>query len=413
LAIAQVAIAEPAGTMTLGDAYRLALRQSEQVMIALANRDLADATYTSALTIMGPNASVRSSAFYQNEAEVLVTPGQPAVVAQPAYNWATQATLTQPLFRRQIFDARTAGRIGIQASEASLVRARQQLMFDVTQAFIDVLRKRQQIVIAQESIKRAETQVESAKKRIKAGGELPTAELLAQLDLDRAQTLVNSALGALAASDSKFERLVGVRPPENLVLPSTPAVPADPQMVETSKQQRPDVLALHYVTEQARATVSQLQGRIFWPTLDLTLQASYYLTPTAAFPSYGIQGTLVLPLFQAGDEWMQVKLQRQRVRLAAANESFLRRQVGDDVRLAFARLRTAEKALAIANEQFKTATKNYELVSNQFKFGVAKALDAVTAQAAVVEAETNKILATYDREEASYQVLLAEGKLSL
>jgi outer membrane protein TolC len=413
LAIASAAVAEPAGTMTLGEAYRLALRQSEQVMVAIANRDFADTMHTGALTIMGPSATVRSSAIYQNEAEVLVTPGQSPVLQQPQYSWATSAALTQPIFRRQIFDARHAGELGIESSEAALVRARQQLMFDVTQAFIDVLRKRQQLVVAQEAIKRAEAAVESAEKRIKAGGELPTAKLLAQLDLERAQTSANTALGALAASDSKFERLMSTRPPENLVLPATPAIPADPRMVETSQMHRPDVLALHYATEQARATVSQLQGKIFWPTLDLTLQAAYYLTPTAAYPSYGLQGTLTLPLFQTGDEWIQVKLQRQRVRLAAANESLLKRQVGDDVRAAFARLRTAEKALAIANEQIKTANDNYKTVSNQFKFGVAKALDLVTAQAAVIEAETNKLLATYDREEASYQVLLAEGKLSL
>jgi outer membrane protein len=413
LAIASAAVAEPAGTMPLGDAYHLALRQSEQVLIAIANRDLADTTYTGALTVMGPTAVVRSSAIYQNEASVLVTPGQPDQRVQYQYTWGAQATLTQPLFRRQIFDARHAAEIGIQSAEAALARSRQQLMFAVTQAFIDVLRKRQQLIVAQDAIKRAELEVDSAVKRFKSGGELPTAELLARIDLDRAQITANAAIGALASSDSVFERLVGTRPPEHLVLPATPSIPADPDMVTNSQANRPDVLALHYATEQARATVSQLQGRIFWPTLDLSLQAGYFLTPTAAFPSYGIGGTLTVPLFQTGDEWIQVKLQRQRVQLAVANESFLRRQVGDDVRIAFARLHTAEKALQIADDQIKTANKHYGFVTNQYKVGVAKALDLVTAQAAVVEAETNKILATYDREEASYQVLLAEGKLSL
>jgi len=405
---AGVAHARPA-SMSLDEAYRLALTQSEQVTSALANRDLADALHTGALTIMGPSVYGTVKGVYENGQTVV---GQPAQILKYG---EVDVVATIPLFRRQIFDARRATALGTAGAEEQLRRARQQLMFDVATAFIGVLRNRQQVAIAQAAVKRAETQLQSATNRVKAQAALKTAELLAQIDLQRAQTQVNTAIGALHLAESSFERLMGVPPPEALVLPPTPPIDGERDLIELSRRQRPDVRALHLFTQQSQATVSQLQSRIFWPTLDANFLGTYQMLPEGGIPGFTLYGTLTLPLFMTGDEWVQVRLQRQRVRVAAANESLLRRQVGDDVRQALSRLQTAKSAMEIAAEQLKTATKNYELVSSFYKLGApgTTLLELVTAQAAVFEAETNRVLASFDREQAVYQLLLAEGKIDL
>jgi outer membrane protein len=404
---ATTAAARP-GTLTLGEAYRQALAQSEQVQVALANRDLADVQHTGALTIMGPTAVLRATGTYQS---VPPYAGQPPTTFEGGQ---LDATLTQPLFRRQIFDARRAASLGVSGAEEQLKRARQQLMFDVATAFIGVLRARQQVVIAQGAVKRAETQLQSATTRFKAGAALKTAELLAQIDLNRAQTQVNTAVGSLRAAESILERLTGIAPPDNLVLPTTPTVESDADSIERSRSQRPDVRSLHLLTEQAQATVSTLQGRLFWPTFDVVVNGGYFMFRTQGeIPYFYLFGNLNVPLFQTGDEWVQVKLQKQRVRLAAANEALLRRQVGDDVRQAYARMQTAQKAIEISIEQLRTANQNYQAVNTNYKAGTATVLELVTAQAAVFEAETNKVLSSYEKELATYQLLFAQGKIDL
>jgi outer membrane protein TolC len=248
---------------------------------------------------------------------------------------------------------------------------------------------------------------------------LETQVLLAQIELNRAQTSLNAANGVRLRQESGFERLVGHPPPDVLALPPTPAREAIESAVSRAPEDRADLRSLRYATLEARAVVSQLQSRILWPTLDAVFQGGYIVEaqsgpgPDFRFPTYGISGVLSVPLFQTGDEWIQIRLQKQRSYIAAYQESLLRRQVGDDVRQAVARLETADKAIEIAIEQQSTAQKNYQAVSNQYKLGRATELDVVTAQGAVFEAESNRTSAQYERELATYQLLFAEGQIRL
>ena len=406
--------------MQLGEAYRLALQQSEQVHIAASTRDLAETTYTEALTAMGPNIIVSSRGVYQNRAVGVNAPGEPSTGVLQPYYFNANVTLTQPIIRRNVVDVRRAARIGIQSADQSLQRTRQQLMFDVASVFIAVLSARQQITISQSAIRRAETQVQNAAGRVKAGGALPTATLLAQIELNRAQTSANTALGNLRAQESDFERLVGVRPPENLVLPPTPKYGEAAEALRTAPMQRADLRALRLTTLQTKATVTAIQNLIFWPTFDVNLFAGYTIQSTSngvpadyRFPIYGVSGVLSVPLLSGGHEWTQLKSQRQRVSISADQESFLRRQISDDVRTAIARLETAVKSIEIATEQQRTAQKNYDLVSTHYKLGVSTLLELVTAQQAVFEAESNKALASYERELSTYQLLFAEGNITM
>lgn len=418
-----LASAAPGGSLSLGDAYRMALAQSEQVQEAVANEHIAEATYTDALTVMGPSISASASATYQNAAQGTNVQSAPQVGLQPPYNAQFILSVKQPLFRRYVFDMRRAGRYGINSADAAIVRVRQQLMMDVTTAFINVMQARAQLTIADGAVKRAELQLQSAVTRVKAGGDRPTAQLLAQIDLNRAQTELNTADGQTKLLESQLQRLIGVPPPENLTLPPRPRTDSIADALDQSRK-RDDLRSLHYATLQALANVSQLQGRILWPTLDLGLGAGVILTANSGyhpgmnardfrFPTAGIVGTFTVPLFQGGDEILQVRMQRYRASLAAAQEAFVWRQAQDDVREANGRFENAQHGIDIANEQQKAARENYRLIAVHYKLGVVTLLDVVTAQAAVFEAETNRVVADYASELATYQLLFAEGKIQL
>lgn len=406
--------------LSLSEAYDLALRTSEQVQVAVGNRDIADTTYRQQLTMVSPTIAGVLTGRYQNNAKAQPTPGvTPGLGLQAPYQVSALATIAQPVFRRAIFDARRQAALGIEGAEQSLLRAKQQLMFDVATVFIGVLEARTQVIIAQGAVQRGEQQVKSATDKKNAGAALVTAVLLAEIELNRAQVSVNSAEGALKVQQSQFERLVGVAPPGVLTLPPTPSQKALTEAMERAPNDRADLRALHFATLQSRAVVSQLQAQILWPTLDINFQGGYIVTALSSspndfrFPTYGVFGTFTIPFFQAGNEWINVKLQKEHTYVAAYQESLLRRQVGDDVRQALASLETANKAIEIATAQQETAQKNYELVSLQYRVGKALSLDVLTAQAAVFEAETNRAQSQYQRELATYQLLFAEGKIKL
>ena len=115
----------------------------------------------------------------------------------------------------------------------------------------------------------------------------------------------------------------------------------------------------------------------------------------------------------AGDEVLPARLQQRRARIADFNTSMQRRVIGDQTRRALARLETARRSLEVATELLKIATQNYQTVATQYRLGAVNQLNLVTAQNAVFEGETNKALAQYELELATYQLLFAEGRISL
>ena len=151
-------------------------------------------------------------------------------------------------------------------------------MFTVASLFIDTLQARQRLVIAEGAIERARGQVQSASNKVKAGGALKTAELLAQIDLQRALTQRNTAVRDVRTIESQFQRYVGAPPPATLVLPPTPNVdaPDDPALRHDS---RPDLRAQRLLVEQNEATLSQYKARLFVPTLDLVPFVSFLVYP--------------------------------------------------------------------------------------------------------------------------------------
>src|SRR5207244_5136653 len=97
----------------------------------------------------------------------------------------------------------------------------EQLRMDVATAFISVMRARQQRQVAKAAVERATAEEESASARVAAGGALRTAALQASIDRRSAELLQVAAEKDLAALELDFQRLVGVKPPDDLKLPAT------------------------------------------------------------------------------------------------------------------------------------------------------------------------------------------------
>jgi outer membrane protein TolC len=330
----------------------------------------------------------------------LIVPGEQVVVG---------ATVSQPLFRRPLFPSRTAGRLGVESNQATLARTHEQLMMDVTSSFIGVLRSRQQIRLAESSVKRAEALLQNISARVKVGAGLKAAELLASIDVSRARVQLASAVGEEHNQEATFERLMGISPPEKLVLPTTPAPAPSTTAV------RSDLRALHFSGLQSLATEDVLRGRLFWPTLDAQGAVSY-TAPVGVLTDplvWTATANLTVPLFQGGDEWVQLRLQKYRTETTVLQEKALRTQITEEIRRAEIHIDTVAQTLKLAEEQVQVAQQNYNLVVTQFRLSAISFLEVANAQSALTEAENLLLVTGYERELAAYQLLFAAGQLAL
>jgi outer membrane protein TolC len=407
--------------MTLSEACSRAFAISEAVQTAEQTVGEARAKYRGALTLIGPQIALRAGGSLQNveyETNLVTDPmtgmlTTQRTIGQPLLGLTAGATLVQPLFRRSVFPARTAARHGIDASEATLERTREQLTLDVTEAFVAVMQAREQLHVAESSVQRSESILTMARARIKAGGSLPSAEPLAWVSVEAAQVRQARAIGDVRQNEATFQRLVGVAPPAKLVLPATPSPATLEQSLDVARR-RADLKAAGSAILQSRALEGSLAGNILWPKLDLT--GSYAYNFPAVFDvvhAWNVSAVLTVPLIQSGDEWTQLKLQRFATEIATLDRSLLDKQVTEQVRRASAEVEVATQVAQLAEKQLAAAQQYFELIQRQLKLGAVSFLEVTIAQNTLSDAESQRVQTAYERDLAIYRLLFATGALKL
>lgn len=405
----------PPHGLTLAEAYALARARSERVQ--LADQAVADAEVklTETWTQVAPQATAQGDALVQNEI-VLVTEKADGTTTtrfvQRGQQFRASGLLVQPLFRKGFLSDRAAASLGVEAAQADAARARQRLMLDVAGAFIGLLRARQQVQLAQGSVRRAAAQVEASTGRVKAGGALKTALLQANIDLRRAQIQLVAAQRDARQLSASFERHVGIGAPAQLTLPSTPSVPAPGDAFRAARD-RTDLVALRRRMRQSLEQEGQVRGRGVWPTLDAQASAGYFYPADLAPFSWRATLVLGLPLFLGGSEYTRVRQQQIQTEIFRLQAEQLARDIAEEVSRTLAAYQAADEAAKLLEQQVRDAQENYALVGAQFKLGAVTFLEVTNAQSALTEAENLRLVAIYDREGAAYQALYATGTLGL
>ena len=398
--------AVPSGKLTLAGAYELALARSERV--ALAERAVADADidWSEKSTEMAPTLDATATAYEQRErviGGVVFTPGQQFVGA---------VTLDQPVFRKGFFDSRAGGKHRYDSARAALVRERQLLAHDVAAAYIDVLKFRRLLELAHSSVTRATSQRTFAAGRVKAGQALKNAELLAVIDVKRAERQEVNAQRDLAAAEVAFERIVG-RPPPDLERPPMPSLPERANGLELAKR-RGDLAALELGVVAAEDEEAAAAGKRLWPRFDLNANVQY-LNPDVldTTVNWQIIGVLTIPLLQGGREYTELSRRENATHVAQLQLDQNTKVVIEEVELAALQNQTAARASELAKEELDAAKEHYDLVDKQVRLGAITFLEVTNAQAVLVEAENAYEAATIDKLRAAYDYLYAIGALEL
>ena len=407
--VAQAPAADEASTatsLTLAEAYRLALTQSERVQITTrqveSERLLRRATRDTIL----PTATITGSANLRRE---IVSND---VVIQNGRELGVEGRLAQPLFRRGALSSLRAGEYGIEAARDTSLREQETLARDVASAFIGVLRTRKLIELAKVAMARAQEQYDQAAARAKSGNALRNPELQARVDLKRAaQQAVNAKRDALVA-DALFLRLVGSAPPAQLVLPAEPTLPpVDQALVQARK--RADVRSLETRFAEASTSAEAAQASRWWPRADVVGTIQYF-TPSFGGRNYewNVLGTLTIPVFEANQHTV-VATRNNETRLAELEYQAQLRIVDEEVAAAAAQVTGSQEAETLAAEQLEAARDLYKLVDKQFKLGAVTYLEITNAQAVLVEAENTYEVSRMARVAAIYDYLYAIGTLDL
>jgi outer membrane protein len=450
--------------LTIDDAVAVALATNRSLVLAQENLLRATGRTSEARAALNPTLGANAtytrlsqgqSANIGGASVTLINPDQPTI----------GLTATLPIDIAGLLRTATdQARFQEIAARLDINRTRNQIVLDVKSAFYDALRAQALVAVATENLQNSLDRLDDANKRYRAG-------VVARFDVLRAETDVLNAQQSLISARSQVSLAIaslnnaigldinapvqvkeagavaeppGVAPPQPAGPPAPAAkppagepAPTRPQVPEVrfdslnlgpdydavsreALQIRPEILEADANIAAARRGIT-LARRSRLPTLGLSVSGLY--NPNAAgFSPLTTTGeavvSLSVPIFDGGTA--RARVQQARADVATAETD--RRQAVDlvalEVRSTYLQLVQARDRVAVANQALAEAQEAFRLARVRYNAGVSAQagisplLEVSDAQAALTQAENNRVNSLYDYNNSRARLDKAAGRYS-
>jgi outer membrane protein len=405
LAVAAVNAQE---TLSLDDALRLALQNNGLARAALAETDAADARLAAARANMYPSIDISSST-----TRTRIEGGGAIADTTQRQNgfgleWLLLDNGQRELRIRQ--SSRTA-----EATRQSTRDTVRRVLFQTARAYYEVLRRKELLQVADTAVRRAETLLEVAKAQAEVGAAPQKDVLQAEADLANARVQQIQARNALRLAETDLKRLIGweaQKPLPALTAPDAPSSP-DPalsveQLWQRARLQRPDLR-----DAELRLQISRLglDAARLNSLLRLQISARGFREYE---PNSRTQGSLSIvasyPLFDGGLTRASLREAEASLQSAQFRLQQAERDAYAEVESALLSIREAFERLEASKIAVAAAQRNFDAAQESLREGVGTIVEVLTAQLALITAETNLVQATYDAAVAELQLRLATGE---
>lgn len=306
-------------------------------------------------------------------------------------------------------------RNSVRAGQARLSITEQDILIQVTIAYLDVVRDTAVLRLNINNERVLRRQQEATRDRFNVGEVTRTDVAQAEARLARARADRIQAQGNLDISKGIYEQVVG-KAPGQLEPPSGVSdLPASrEQSLEWADEGNPNVLAARYDERAARDNVDVAESSLF-PKLDLIGEGGRtkdYLQGTEASNAASVTAQLTIPLYQRGFVSSRVReakqlVGRDRLRLAAA-----RRSVAEVANSAWESLVTTRARIRAINSEVRANRIALDGVRQEALVGSRTVLDVLDAEQELLDAQVNLVRAERDETLAQYQLAAAVGRLT-
>lgn len=304
-----------------------------------------------------------------------------------------------------------AGDQRVEAAEYRLLAANlahnrtlQDVIFQVEQAYYQLIGVEALVRINLQALKNIETALDAARRRRQSG--LATAA-----DVSRTETQVAQAVLALTRSRGELEKargqlatVVGLPLSGALQVQVLSAPPQTDQVVSTvghylerMKDSRPDLMAAEAQVRAARATASAT-AKSGLPSVEIAGTSAFteYHPDRPSTRSHALLFNVRIPLFTGFKDTYSVRQAEAAAAQAEAARDALYRQSSLEVWQAYYDLQTVRSGIASTEAQVKSAEQTAEATLARYRAGFGTILDLITAQQDETNARTQRIQAYLD-----------------
>ena len=310
------------------------------------------------------------------------------------------------------FGAR-AGRINaakaeVLAANSSFNDAHRQVIYQVEQAYYQLLNSVGQLASAEASLTNAQTVQQAAEDRLQNGLATLPDVLEARSATAQAEYELQAIIGAQEIAQGNLAKSLGttptapihVQPLEQLSTPDTLADRVD-QALNRAFEQRPDLVQQLAEVRSANARVKEARAA-YYPIISLNASAAGqgYNASQDSGPwvhtrdfAGGAGLSLTWPLFDGGARKSKLARAKADVLASEAGVNSTRDVIAEEVWRAYSNLRTAFRQRQSALALLSAAEQSYAAALESYSHGVRNLLDVTAAQRTLAQARSTDVLA--------------------
>ena len=286
------------------------------------------------------------------------------------------------------------------------------VVFNVKQAFYNVLQAQRNRDVASESVKQFQQQLDQAQGFYGVGRKAKIDVTKAEVDLSNARLNLIKAENQYRFSRVTLNNAMGISNVPDFTLQDNLlytkyGLPFE-EALSVVYNQRPDLQALIKKKEAAKSAVD-LARKEYFPVLSGNAN---YIYSGNGFPinngwNYGV--SLSIPLFSGFDTKYKVAQAQANYDIISANEQSLRLDVYAQLQQAYLALRQADESIITSEVAVRQAKENVELATGRYQAGVGSPLEVTDALVSLNNAQVAYTQALTDYKNAQASIEKAIG----
>lgn len=316
-----------------------------------------------------------------------------------------------------------AAHFNLIATRLDYDRARNQLVADVKSAYYNVLRAQAFQGVAEQALKNAEDRLATAQAYLRAGTGTRFDVLRADTEVANARQNLIAAKNRVTLAIAALNNVLSLDQNTPLEVADVPGEDKSPvkgfdQAVEEAYRLRPEIMQAEAGIHAAEKGI-HLAKRSYLPSAGLAWVFQYTPDNGAFSPketSWSAVLKVTIPIFDGGVT--AARVQQAKADLNTAKLAKLQAQDGValETRQAYLSVVEAQDRLAVTNAALAEAEEQYRLAQVRYKAGVTQTpggsplLEISDAQTALTQAQSNRINARYDLQDAIAQLERAMGR---
>lgn len=389
--------------ITADDAVSIALKNNYDILVATNSAEIGKVNNTAGNAGMLPNVSINATdTRSDNNLDQKLSNGTETKRSNVLFNnFSSNVALSWTLF--------DGGKMFITKAKLNEIEALGELQFkeqvmqsvyDVTVAYYDVVRQKQELNSIHEVIAYNFERVKILQTSFNAGLTAKNNLLQAQIDLNVYQEDAINQQAVILSSKRALNQLIGRD--SDVKFDVTDSIPfaALPDTGELGKKlagSNPSILSLEKQAEIARLSIKELNTQRY---PKLSFNAGYYYTKSnngAGFQLYNqtfgpqFGGTLSIPIFQGGNNVRQVAAAKLEFESAKYDLENVKLQVTKELHNALTAYNNQLQLLNIEKVNDELAKENLEISLQRLRLGQTTALEVRQAQESYVDSRTRLI----------------------